>query len=130
MFHICWHKMYNYYHGNSFGMKLATHSTATINNIVSWTRENCYCDSGSYKEVYVKDTIFYRDIKCFNSIKSDDNNLVENLMIRIVNKILRGNPILKYYIPLNVVETINNVTEENDINDMIIDEMDNIGGSS
>ena len=37
MFHIRWHKLFNYYHGNSFGMKLATHSTAAIINIVSWT---------------------------------------------------------------------------------------------
>ena len=129
MFRICWHKMYNCYHGYSFGMKLATHSTATIHSIVSWTREHCYCDIDSYKEVHVNDTIFYRDIKLFNSMKSDDYDLVNSLMIKIVNDILRGNSVLKYSIPLNVVDTINNVTEENDINDVTIDKMDNMGDS-
>ena len=28
MFHIRWHKLFNYYHGNNFGMKSATHSTS------------------------------------------------------------------------------------------------------
>ena len=56
MFHICWHKLFNYYHGNSFGMKLDTHSTTTINDIVCWTRDNCFRESGSYKGVYVKDS--------------------------------------------------------------------------
>ena len=58
MFQIRWHKLYNYYHGNSFGMKLATYSNATISNIVSWTRDNYFPRSGSYKGVYVKDSLF------------------------------------------------------------------------
>ena len=55
--------MFNYYHGNSFGMKLVTYSTATNNNIVCWTRENCYSESGSYKGVSVKDTLFFNELK-------------------------------------------------------------------
>ena len=61
MFHIRWHKMYNYYHGNSFGIKLATNSTVTIDKIVSWTKDNCYRQSGSYKGVYVKESDFSRN---------------------------------------------------------------------
>ena len=66
MFHIRWHKLYNYYHGNSFGVKLATHITGTIDNIVCWTRNNCYRQSGSYKGVYVKDTEFFSELTEFN----------------------------------------------------------------
>ena len=42
MFHIRWHKMFNYYHGNNFGAKLATHSTQSINKIVTLTRKNTF----------------------------------------------------------------------------------------
>ena len=74
MFHIRWHKFYNFYHGNSFGVKLATHSTGTINNIVCWTRSNCYRESSSYKGVYVKDTEFFKELNEFNSLKSDNTS--------------------------------------------------------
>ena len=88
--------MFNYYCGNSFGMKLATHYTATINDIDSWTRDNCYHKSGSYKGVYVKDTLFYKQLPSFVSLKSDNNNPVPNLMTKIINETNRGNPVLKY----------------------------------
>ena len=39
---------------------LATHFTATINNIICWTRDNCFPESDSYKRVYVKDSLFYK----------------------------------------------------------------------
>ena len=107
MFHIRWHKLYNYYHGNSFGVKLATHITGTIDNIVCWTRNNCYRQSGSYKGVYIKDTEFFKELKEFNTLKSDSNNLVYNLMTKIVNQTNRGNPVLNDSIPLNFVETMN-----------------------
>ena len=58
MFHIRWHKMYNYYHGNNFGSKLATNSTHSINKIVTLTRNKCFRESGSYKGVYINDTEF------------------------------------------------------------------------
>ena len=66
-------------------------------------------------------------------MKSDNSNLVPNLMTKIVNQTDRGNLVLKDSIPLNVVETRNNVAEFDDesyINDMNVDEMDNMGGSS
>ena len=66
-------------------------------------------------------------------MKSDSNILVYNLMAKIVNQTNRGNPVLKDSIPLNVVETMNTITEFDDDNSMsnrIIDEMDNMGGSS
>ena len=40
MIHIRWHKVYNYYHGNNFCEKLASHCTGTINDIICWTRAN------------------------------------------------------------------------------------------
>ena len=49
MFHIRLHKLFNYYHDNNFGKKLATHSTVAINNIVLWTRNNCFRNSDFYK---------------------------------------------------------------------------------
>ena len=54
-------------------------------------------------------------------------------MTKTINETNRGNPDLKDWIPLNVVETTNEVTEFNDesyINGMIVDEMDNMGGLS
>ena len=60
MCHIGWQNFFNYYHGNSFGIKLATHSTDTINNIVCWTRDNYFRESGSYKRVYIKDSLFFK----------------------------------------------------------------------
>ena len=82
MFHILWHKLFNYYHGNSFGNKLANHSTVSINNIVSWTRNKYFRHSGSYKGIYVKDTVFYRQLPDFNSLRSDSDMLVPNLMTK------------------------------------------------
>ena len=125
--------MYNYYHGNNFGEKLASHCTGTINDIICWTRANCYRESGSYKGVYVKDTAFFKELTEFNPLKSDNSNLVYNLMTKIINQTNRGNPVLKDSIPLNVVESMNAVTEFDDdysMNDIVVDEMDNMGGSS
>ena len=54
-------------------------------------------------------------------------------MTKIINQTNRGNPVLKYSIPLNVVESMNVVTEFDDdysMNDIVVDEMDNMGGSS
>ena len=54
-------------------------------------------------------------------------------MTKIVNEINRGDPVLKDSIPLNIVETINEVTEFDDdsyINGIIVDETDNMGSSS
>ena len=87
MFHIRWHKLYNYYHGNTFGIKLATHSTVTLSNIVCWTRDNCFRESGSYKGVYVKDSLFSKQLPCFTTLKSDISNLVPNLMTKLLIKI-------------------------------------------
>ena len=97
MFHIRWHKLYNYYHGNSFGVKLATNSTDTIDKIVSWTNSNCYRESGSYKGVYVKDSKFFNELLQFDSLKSNNEILVYNLMTKIVNETNRGNPVKKFY---------------------------------
>lgn len=133
MFHIRWHKMYNYYHGNSFGNGLATHSMRTIDNIVTWTKENCYRQSGSYKGVYVQESDFFKDLLDFNSLKRNGDILVYNLMNKIVSETNRGHPVLKDSIPLNVVEEMNAVSEYDDIDstmDTKIDEMDNMGGSS
>ena len=132
MFHIRWHKLFNYYHGNKFAMKLATHSTITINNIFSWTRDNCFRDSGSYKGVYVKDTLFFQQLPHFTSLKSDTDNLVPHLMTKIVNYTNRRQPVIKYSIRLDVLETTCEVTEiddETSFKGIDIDEMDNMGGS-
>ena len=133
MFHIRWHKMFNYYHGNSFGNGLATHSTRTIDNIVSWTKANCYRQSGSYKGVYVENSDFFTELLDFNLLKTNDDILVSNLMNKIISETNRGHPVLKDSIPLNVLEEMNAVTQYDDIDstmDMKIDEMDNMGGSS
>ena len=109
------------------------HSTATISNIVCWTRETCYRESGSYKGVYVKNTQFQKDLTPFQSLKSDNSNIVPNLMIKIVNQKNRDNPALKDSIPVNVIERTNEITEfdhEHYINDITDDEMDNMGVSS
>ena len=54
-------------------------------------------------------------------------------MTKIIYQTNRGNPVLKDSIPLNVVESMNAVTEFDDdysMNDIVVDEMDNMGGSS
>ena len=125
--------MYNYYHGNNFGVKVVTNSTVTIDKIVSWTNDNCYRQSGSYKGVYVKESKFFNELFDFDSLKSNSENLVYDLMTKIVNETNRGNPVLKNPIPLNVVEDMNAVAEFEDVNstmDINIDQMENIGGTS
>ena len=133
MFHIRWHKLFNYYHGNNYGMKLAEHSTATINHTVLWTRENCFRDSGSYKGVYVKDTLFFQQLPDFNSIKTDMDNLVPHLMTKIVNQTQRGQPVIKDSIPFDVLNSTFEITEiDDDASFQCVenDEIDNIGGFS
>lgn len=133
MFHIRWHKMYNYYHGNNFGIKLATNSILTIDEIVSWTKDNCYRQSGSYKGVYVQQSDFFKDLLDFDSLKANSDILVYNLMTKIIGENTRGNPVLKDSIPLNCIEEMNAVTEYDDVHptmDMNIDQMDHMGGSS
>ena len=54
-------------------------------------------------------------------------------MTQIINKNNRGNPVLKDYIQLNDFDTICEVSEIDDkisINGIVVDEMDNMGGSS
>ena len=52
-------------------MKLATHSTATMRDIVSWTRENCVRESGSYKE-YMLSICHFQSITLFHVTKVRD----------------------------------------------------------
>ena len=133
MFHIRWHKLFNYYHGNTFGIKLDTHCTILMSSIVCWTRDNRFRESGSYKGVYVKDSLFFKQLPCFTSLKSDISNIVPNLMTKIINKNNRGYAVLKDSIQLNDFDTICEVTEiddETSINGIDIDKMDNMGSSS
>ena len=54
-------------------------------------------------------------------------------MTKTVNETNRGNPVLKYLTPLNVVEPMNAVTEFDDesyMHGIIVDGMDNMGGLS
>ena len=133
MFHIIWYKLYNYYHGNTFGIKLATHSTVTLSNIVCWTRDNCFRESGSYKGVYVRDSLFFKQLPCFTSLKSDISNLVPNLMTTIINKNNRGYAVLKDSIQFNefdVNSEFDEIDDETSIKGIDIDVKDNMGGSS
>ena len=75
MFYILWHKLSNYYHSDSFEMKLATHSTATTSNNASWNKDNCFLKSDSYKGVYIKDSLYFNQLPSFTSLKSDHSNI-------------------------------------------------------
>ena len=134
MFHIRWHKMFNYYHGNNYGTKLATCSTQSIHNIVLWTRNNCFRQSGSYKGVYVKDTVIFNEFPDFDSMKTNNDILVPNVMTKILNQTNRGKPVIKDSIQVDVIENLfegNQIEDDNSVSDDLdLDEMNNIGGSS
>ena len=134
MFHIRWHKMFNYYHGNNFGSKLATNSTHSINKIVTLTRNKCFRESGSYKGVYINDTAFFKQLPNFDSMKTNDNILVPNLMTKILTQTKRGVPVIKDSIQLDVTETLMEINDFDDANfiavDLHSDVMTNMGGSS
>ena len=114
-------------------MKLATNSTATMNNIVRWTTHNCFLESGSYKELYVEDSLFSNQLASFTSLNSDHSNLLLTLMTEIINKNHRGNPVWKDSIQVNGFKILCQVSKMDDetlIHGTDLDEMDNTCGSS
>jgi hypothetical protein len=95
MFHIRRHQLYNYYHSSSFEKSIAGELYRSLMNIVKVTRETCYHSSGKYKEIPVKDSMFYKQLPVFVPSLNVDTDQVLNLMLRIRYQTNNGKPVIK-----------------------------------
>ena len=51
MFHVRWHKLYNYYHGTKYGASNAKETVDILESLLKVTRENSYNNSGKFKGI-------------------------------------------------------------------------------
>ena len=94
MFHIWWHKICNYYHRSTFSSNVAT-NLDFFDYVVNWKQQNYFRASCTYKRVYVKESLFLKNILPHEKLWSQVYDDVLNLMICIVNKNRRGKPVVK-----------------------------------
>ena len=66
MFHIRWHKLYNYYHGTKYGASNAKETVDVLESLLKVTRENSYNDSGKFKGICVIGSIFHNNLLPFS----------------------------------------------------------------
>ena len=98
---IKWHKIFNYYHGSSFGLSLATNVCNTLDKVLKITRENCYKSSGKNKGIPLSGTAFLNCLKPFIDSNFSLYDPVYDLMIIIQNKTLERGPVIKNSLQLN-----------------------------
>ena len=66
MFHIRWHKIYNYYHDTKYGTSNAKDTVDVLGSLLKITSENNYNDSGKFKGIYVNGTRFHNNLLQFS----------------------------------------------------------------
>ena len=82
MFHIKWHKIFNYYHGSSFGPLIAS-KVYTLDEVLKISRENWYRSSGKYKGIPLSGTAFLNSLEPFVDSNFSLYDPVYDLTIRI-----------------------------------------------
>ena len=101
MYHIKWHKVFNYYHATSFGPTIATKVCNTLHEVLKVTRENCYRGSGKYKGVPLLGTSFLNTLPLFIDVNECIYDPVYDLMIRIKKNTQEFGPVIKNTLQLN-----------------------------
>ena len=62
MFHVRWHKLYNYYHDTKYCASNAKEIVDVLQSLLKITRENSYNDSSKFKGIYVLGSRFHNDL--------------------------------------------------------------------
>ena len=102
MFHIRWHKLYNYYHGTEYGSSTAKKTVDVLQSLLKVTRENSYNDSGNFKCIYVIGQIFHPNFPTFSPEAWQTNNdLTMDLMKIIIDHTGNEGPVIKNTIILS-----------------------------
>ena len=95
MFHIRWHKLYNYYHSIKYGASAEKHAVDIFQSLLKVTRKNCYNSSGKLKGIYVIGSSFHRNLPLFSpEVWKINNDLTMELMKRIVNHKGNKSPVI------------------------------------
>jgi len=143
LFHIRWHKSFNYYYGNEFASKIAPDTDRVLKTMLDDTREHHYRESGKYKGVPLSNSQFINDLPEFfheRLNKSYDDNAIIDLMHSILLYTNTKGPLVKNSIQLqddNNEDMIDNeandddfITHEDDSDDSMNVLTTNFGGSS
>ena len=141
LFHVRWHKDYNYYHGNSFSRQIACNTDTALRELLLYTRANHYTQSGKYKGIPMMDSEFMKDLPPFSmsDLTSDDveTNAVKNLMSNIIHATERNGYVLKNQLPLYPAALIHremsdsNIINDTEANNVFLDDcVDEFGGLS
>ena len=141
LFHIRWHKDFNYYHGNSFSRNIARNTDTALRELLVYTRANHYTQSGKYKGIPMMDSEFMKDLPPFSmsDLTSDDveTNAVKNLMSNIIHATERNGYVLKNQLPLYPAAPIHremsdsNIINDTEANNVFLDDcVDEFGGLS
>jgi len=103
LFHIRWHKSFNYFYGNSFSPNIAPRTNDILNRVLDDTRATSYSDSGKYKGVPLMNSNFIKDLPVFVHERLDKNieeHSIIDLMIKILEHTNTHGPVLKDSIQL------------------------------
>ena len=118
MFHIRWHKSFNYYYGNVFSTSIAPETNQAINDMLNETRSNHYHASGKYKGILLSNSTFLSELPVFIH-ERHDKDLVQLAIIDLMQSILLHThdkcPVLKDSIPLHYQNNNNDSNVESDI---------------
>ena len=86
MYHIRWHKLYNYCHGTKYGASNTKATVDVLQSLIKVTRENSYNDSGKSKCIYVIWSSFHNNLPPHSTeVWKINDDLIMDLMERIVN---------------------------------------------
>ena len=107
LFHIRWHKTFNYYHGSKFGSFLASHLCHSLEETLKVTQENCFRMSGKYKGAYMINTPFLNDLEPYVDISTTHYDPVYDVMLRIKNQSDYQRPVVKITIGINTFQSSN-----------------------
>ena len=103
MYHIKWHKIFNYYHATSFGPTLASNVCNTLDEALKITRQNSFRSSGKYKGVPLVGTSYLNSLTQFVDIDFCVYDPVYDLMMRIQNQTNEFGPVIKNTVPFNLI---------------------------
>ena len=98
LFHIRWHKSFNYFYGNSFSPNIAPRTNDILNRALDESRATSYSDSGKYKGVPLMNLKFIKDLPVFVHERLDKNieeHSIIDLMIKILEHTNKQGPVLK-----------------------------------
>ena len=96
MFHVRWHKLYNYYHITKYGASNAKETVDVLESLLKVTRVNSYNNSGKFKGIYVIGSRFHNNLPLFSpELWQIINDSIMELITSIVNHTENKFPVIK-----------------------------------